>query len=194
MNKKHVSTLQVISDTATERQPAENLIIGKRKPSLEFQFQNKFRLGGLGGVGDRLPRLNSSNSRSNVILTPRQQQLQQQQQMVGSCVQLSPATSNTSTAGRQAGDRRGRRLAAARPPRAVQAARAQGGGRPLPQLRSLHRLSQQPHVPQPPLQVSCTAGNEPSQKLKFHNHRDGQSTMAFSWLKSPTSTLTLKTL
>ena len=88
MNKRHVSTLQVISDTATERQPTENLIIGKRKPSLEFQFQNKFRLGGLGGlggVGDRLPRLNSSNSRNNVILTPRQQQLQQQQQMVGSC-------------------------------------------------------------------------------------------------------------
>ena len=95
MNKRHVSTLQVISDTATERQPTENLIIGKRKPSLEFQFQNKFRLGGLGGVGDRLPRLNSSNSRNNVILTPRQQQLQQQQQMVGSRVQLSPAASNT---------------------------------------------------------------------------------------------------
>jgi len=43
---------KVISCNSPERQP-ESLIIGKRKPSLEFQFQNKFRLGGelLGGVG-----------------------------------------------------------------------------------------------------------------------------------------------
>ena len=38
-----------------ERQP-ESLIIGKRKPSLEFQFQNKFRLG-----GEILPRARSGN-------------------------------------------------------------------------------------------------------------------------------------
>ena len=38
--------LQVISSNSVDRQQPESLIIGKRKPSLEFQFQNKFRLGG----------------------------------------------------------------------------------------------------------------------------------------------------
>ena len=49
--------LQVISASTTERQQApESLIIGKRKPTLEFQFQNKFRLG-----GEVLPRPRSNN-------------------------------------------------------------------------------------------------------------------------------------
>ena len=48
-------SLQVISSNTVERQP-ESLIIGKRKPSLEFQFQNKFRLG-----GEILPRARSNN-------------------------------------------------------------------------------------------------------------------------------------
>merc|ERR1719266_276338 len=46
---------KVISSNTVERQP-ESLIIGKRKPSLEFQFQNKFRLG-----GEILPRARSNN-------------------------------------------------------------------------------------------------------------------------------------
>ena len=41
-----------------DRQQPESLIIGKRKPSLEFQFQNKFRLG-----SELLPR-----PRNNVII------------------------------------------------------------------------------------------------------------------------------
>ena len=50
--------MQVLSASAAERQqPApESLIIGKRKPSLEFQFQNKFRLG-----GEVLPRARNNN-------------------------------------------------------------------------------------------------------------------------------------
>ena len=45
----------MISSNTVERQP-ESLIIGKRKPSLEFQFQNKFRLG-----GEIIPRARSNN-------------------------------------------------------------------------------------------------------------------------------------
>ena len=58
----HPILLQVISCNSPERQP-ESLIIGKRKPSLEFQFQNKFRLGGdmLGGVVGRVPRGGGGN-------------------------------------------------------------------------------------------------------------------------------------
>ena len=50
--------LQVISASTAERQQSqqESLIIGKRKPSLEFQFQNKFRLG-----GEVLPRPRNNN-------------------------------------------------------------------------------------------------------------------------------------
>ena len=60
VNKAFTSRLlQVISKSISERQaPEESLIIGKRKPILEFQFQNKFRLG-----GEMMPRLGS-----NVIL------------------------------------------------------------------------------------------------------------------------------
>ena len=65
----HPILLQVISCNSPERQP-ESLIIGKRKPSLEFQFQNKFRLGGdmLGGVAAGLGRGPRGGGGNNVIL------------------------------------------------------------------------------------------------------------------------------
>ena len=42
--------------------------------------------------------------------------------------------------------------------------------------------------------LHCRDRNKPSQSLKFHNHGKGSfPTQAFSWLKAPTTTFTLKT-